>query len=165
VWQCKKNILKEFMDSPQCDITLCSVDWLIPFNCLPTNKLFNSSVFVYWEPSMELLHTYIFWRVVEVIGLTKTLDQLMLQISKSNGWMDWQKYPKNRKWIRIERSKALGCQTCLAFPGTRVQYFVYIPLPLRFFFLPKVLIQPAHTSNVFVFCNSVESSFMACAWS
>jgi hypothetical protein len=114
------------MDFPQCDITLCSVDWLIPFDCLPTNKLFNSSAFVYWKPWMELRYTYISWRVVEAIGLTKILDQLMLPISTSNGWMDRQKYPKNRKWIRIHHSKALGCKPCLAFPGMRAQHLVCI---------------------------------------
>ncbi len=62
----------------------------VPFYCLSTNKLFNSSVLVYWEPSMELLYTYISWRVVKAIALTKILDQLMLQVLTSNGWMDWQ---------------------------------------------------------------------------
>ncbi len=56
--------------------------------------------------------------------LTKILDQLMLLISPSSGWMDWQKYPKNRKWIRIQQSNALGCKTCLAFAGMRVQHLV-----------------------------------------
>ncbi len=127
--QWKKNISKVFMEFSQCDITvitLCLVDWLILFHCLPTNKLFNPSVFLYWEPSMELWYTYISWRVVEAIGLTRILNQLMLQVSTCNWWMEWQKYPKNRKWIRIQQSNTLGCKTCLAFPGMRVQHFVCI---------------------------------------
>ncbi len=73
----------------------------------------TESVLVYWEPSMEfrrlLQYTYISCLVVKAIVLTKILDQWMLQISTSNGWMDWQKYPKNKKLIRIQQSKALGC--------------------------------------------------------
>ncbi len=40
----------------------------------------------------------------------------MRQIATSNGWTDWQKYPKNRKAIRIQYSKTMESKTCSAFP-------------------------------------------------
>jgi hypothetical protein len=45
----KINISRVFMDFPQCDITLCSLDWLLWFTFEPT----NSDTHVYWEPSFS----------------------------------------------------------------------------------------------------------------
>ncbi len=70
------------------------------------------------------------------------VDQLMLPISASNGWMDWQKYPKNRKWIRIQQSKALGCNLppkhVLSFQGWEFKTWsalleFVLPLQVGFF--------------------------------
>ncbi len=57
-WQWKKNISKEFMHFSQSDNNLCCVDWLIPLDCLPTNKKINSSVLVYWEPYVSMTMSY-----------------------------------------------------------------------------------------------------------
>ncbi len=64
-------------------------------------------------------YTYSSLRVVEVIVLTRILDhfKLMWQIAISDGWMNWQKYPKNGKWIRIQQPKTLESNICLTYPG------------------------------------------------
>ncbi len=57
-------------------------------------------------------YTYSSLPVVEVIVLTRILDHLMWQIAISDGWMNWQKYPKNEKSIRILQPQTLDCNIC-----------------------------------------------------
>ena len=75
----------------------------------------------------KLLYAYIYWPVGKVIVLTRILDQLMLQIATSNGSMDWEKYPKSRKSIRMKHPKTLESKTIYTFPemrgGTFVKHF------------------------------------------
>jgi hypothetical protein len=57
-----------------------------------------------------------YWPVVKVIVLVRILNQLMLQIATSNSYMDWQKYPKSRKAIRIKQPRTLESKECPTFP-------------------------------------------------
>ncbi len=97
-----------------------------------------------------------------MIVLTRILDQLMQQIATSKRWLDWQKYPWNRKSITIQQPETLESKTCSAFPvmvdDLRLHSFD-IELPLRFFFCAKGF--NLGTSPHIVFCNGVESGFMA----
>jgi hypothetical protein len=72
--------------------------------------------------TLELQYTYISWLVVEVIVLTRILNQLMWEMATSKGWMDWQKYPKT--WIesqsgynnpKIKRAKIMDSKHVLSF--------------------------------------------------
>ena len=90
----------------------------------------------------------------------------MLHIATSNGFMDWQKYPKRRKSIRILQPETLDSIKRHTFPvmGGRTLDFPLHDPALQFFFVPNVLIEmPAHTNSFIVLCNNLKSDFMACA--
>ncbi len=80
--------------------------------------------------------------------------------------MEWQKYPKSRRSIRMWQPETLDNINCHTFPGmgdkTLKDILLHDPT-LQFFFVPKVLIHPAHLNSFIVLCNGVESSFMAYA--
>ena len=90
----------------------------------------------------------------------------MLHIATSNGFMDWQKYPKRRKSIRILQPETLDSIKRHTFPvmgGRTLDFPLHYPA-LQFFFVPNVLIEmPAHTNSFIVLCNGLKSDFMACA--
>ena len=90
----------------------------------------------------------------------------MLHIATSNAFMDWQKYPKRRKSIRILQPETLDSIKRHTFPvmGGRTLDFPLHDPALQFFFVPNVLIEmPAHTNSFIVLCNGLKSDFMACA--
>jgi hypothetical protein len=90
----------------------------------------------------------------------------MLHIATSNGFMDWQKYPKRRKSIRILQPETLDSIKWHTFPvmGGRTLDFPLHDPALQFFFVPNVLIEmPAHTNSFIVLCNGLKSDFMTCA--
>ncbi len=91
---------------------------------------------------------------------------LMLHIATSNWFMDWQKYPKNRKSIRIRQPETLDSIKWHIVPGMggRTLDFRLHYSTLQFFFVPKVLIEiTAHKNSFIVLCNGVKSDLMACA--
>ncbi len=58
--------------------------------------------------------------VVEVIKLNRFFYLFMAldaTIMMPNGSMDWDKYPKSRKSIRIQQPEILDIITCHTFPG------------------------------------------------
>jgi hypothetical protein len=62
--------------------------------------------------------------------------------------MDWQKYPKNRKSIRIQQPETLDSKKCPTFPGMGGKTTCIQPSYNFNFFVPKVLIEkPAHTNS------------------
>jgi hypothetical protein len=75
--------------------------------------------------------------------------------------------PKSRKSIRIKQPKTLESKIFHTFPGmgggTFVKHFFQLDLTLRVRqrFLNE---EPAHTNGFIVFCNGVESGFMARAY-
>ncbi len=52
--------------------------------------------------TMELLYTHISQQVVEGLVWTRILAQSMLKTATSKEQTDWQKYPNNKKAIRIK---------------------------------------------------------------
>ncbi len=60
----------------------------------------------------KLWYTYSSLRVVEVIVLTRILGYLMRQIAISDGWINWKKYPKIEKSIRILQPRTLDSNIC-----------------------------------------------------
>ena len=87
----------------------------------------------------------------------------MLHIATSNGFMDWQKYPKRRKSIRILQPETLDSIKRHTFPvmGGRTLDFPLHDPALQFLFVPNNLIEmQAHTNSFIVLCKS---DFMACA--
>ncbi len=108
------------------------------FICHP----FKNPIKIKWEEeinhtTIELLYTYISWLIVDAVVSIRILDQLMRQITTSNRWMDWQKYPKNRKSIRIQQPKTLDSKTCPVFAvvggNTLVCIAWELETPLQFF--------------------------------
>ena len=77
--------------------------------------------------------------------------------------MDWQKYPKRRKSIRILQPETLDSIKRHTFPvmGGRTLDFPLHDPALQFFFVPNVLIEmPAHTNSFIVLCNGLKSEFL-----
>ena len=64
--------------------------------------------------SIVYLH---FMLVVEAIKLNRIIDLACHLISTSNGFMDWNKYPKSRTLIRIRHPETLDSIKCHTFPG------------------------------------------------
>ncbi len=89
----------------------------------------------------------------------------MRHLASSNSFMDWQKYPKSRTPISIRQPETLDSIKCHTFPGMggRPLDILRHDSTLQFFFVPKVLIEPAHLNSFIVLCNGAESDFMACA--
>ncbi len=79
---------------------------------------------------------------------------MMQNPAKSNGCMNWSKYPKNRKLIRIQQPETQKSKNVLPFQGWEVatcaQFIGTYNLPFQLF-SPIVLIQMlAHTNNFIV---------------
>ena len=87
----------------------------------------------------------------------------MLHIATSNEFMDWQKYPKRKKSIRIRQPETLHCIKCPTFPGMRGSTLDILLHDFQFFFAKVLIEMPAHTNSFIVLCDGVKSDFMACA--
>ena len=122
----------------------------------------------------KLLYTYIYWPVGKVIVLTRILDQLMAT------WCCRLQHPMD-KWIGRNILKVESQSESNNPKHWKAKHFIpfwrweLAPLPTfrtwfaRFNFTsscaPKVLnVEPAHTQSFIVFCNGVESGFMASAY-
>jgi hypothetical protein len=73
--------------------------------------------------------------------------------------MDWQEYPKSRMSIRTLQRETLDSIQFHTFPGIGGRTLEDILLhnsTLQNFFVPKVLIEPAHLNSFIVLCNGVE---------
>ncbi len=163
------------MDFPQCDITLCLVDWFHLIVSQPTH--YSTQVYLCIENHEWSCCLHAFPK-----ELLKQLCCLKLSIS----WCYWFRHPMDewigRNILKIEieleynNPKHLAAKHVLPFQGwefnTWSELLVFV-LPLQVgFFSAKGLnyiqlrvrnqMLPAH-SNFFVFCNGDESSFMACA--
>ncbi len=79
--------------------------------------------------------------------------------------MDWQKYPKSKKSIRIRQPETLDCIKCSTFPGMggSTLYIILHDSTLQFFCAKDFIEIPAHTNSFIVLCNGVISDVMACA--
>ncbi len=113
---------------------------------------------------MELRYSYISCRVVKAIAFTQFLDQVVQQIPTSNEWMDWQKNPQDKNWIRIQQIKTLDWKTCLTFPGMRVQHLVaafhVFEISSLFFFCQRFSFRQPATTSFIALCNGIESGIM-----
>ncbi len=105
--------------------------------------------------TIELWYTYIFWWVVEVIALTRILDQLMA----SNRWMDYIKIYLKRNSIRIRQvtlnPEHWTAKRVLPFQGWEViitlSAFPRVWITSSIFSAKGLIQQPAHTSNLILF--------------
>ena len=74
----------------------------------------------------------------------------MLHIATSNEFMDWQKYPKRKKSIRIRQPETLHCIKCPTFPGMRGSTLDILLHDFQFFFAKVLIAMPAHTNSFIV---------------
>ena len=84
--------------------------------------------------TMELLYTHISQRVVEGLVWTRILAQLMLQTATSKEQTDWQKYPKNKKAIRINSPKQMRAKHGPPFQRRETDLCLYMLCPFNYFF-------------------------------
>ena len=84
--------------------------------------------------TMELLYTHISQRVVEGLVWTRILAQLMLQTATSKDQTDWQKYPKNKKAIRINSPKQMRAKHGPPFQRWETYLCLCMLCPFNYFF-------------------------------
>ena len=153
VWLCRKILLIEIMEFLHNDLTLCSVDWFIEFNCLPTNKTSPQ------DPLKEMKGRNIscnnglvcYLHLLASCWSDRIRYQLMWKIAVSNRLMDLQNYQRSRKSKRNNNQKHWTANHVLPFQRWQVAPWCAFLMDRCYlfndtFFVPKVLIEkPAHT--------------------